>query len=1235
MHKVLVILVIFLNLNHVNCQYDSPEAHGTYLIIFGGVVVAALMQHLARHTFQITIPYSVFVIIVGILLAVGSYYSEWMMSVREMADSNHKGLPKFYLPIMIFSISFCTDFHTFVKSLPQVMIIALPVSLLSACFCGFTMKLIIGPNWSNIDGLTFGILFSAIYPLDVLRVLKELSTHTKHVAMLLTGEMILSTAFTLFAYNLLLYNIGGWVVHWYQFVMAFVRLIFLGIPISYLTGLLGASIMRMAYNEPVSLLILSIAMCYISYDFCKKVANAEVIGVMFTGLMMGIERAALSKDMAKFITDMWKVLATILNGLLFLITGIMIPTVLENHFTFSDYAYVFITYLLANMGRLLSFFIFSPILSRIGYGLSLQNMIICVWGGLKNPIILSLTLTLDKLYESDLVKARTFFMHHVLVYMLFLLINGSLIPILLKALGLSELSIGRQVNMNNCMKYIYQARERTIAILKMDRFLSDANWPLVISKTGLKHPYKNTVQMKFEDDEEDDHFLGYRFAVCPDCKKSFPTEPTSKELKEMNREAKMRVLKLKKIAYSKQYEDGLISKEGIRILHQAVEIAMDTDQAIIELDGLCKMFRKEGYIHRFVKNRIIRLLKSEEDIISNPRQYYRYVCYRIITSTRCKVTMYLIIFLNICFVIYRITQISENETDIFAVSFTIDLFFFLAYLVEFWMKIFAYSWIHICQHGFATYFRSGWNIIDFIVLCSAFVDVIIDMVSIIRELINQDVYEYVTLCLRLLRILGLLKMITIFRKTYGKIIKYFDFKINKHRALAYELGKNYVAGEEEILENLPHIVDNENIRESIKDQIDTDRLIISKLLGIAQKERPWIAVSVKTKLAASAVLESMKYDIKDLKISGWVDEVEYTKLKISLADRYKYVHRMKPIQPPAPRTIFENVPWMGSDQELINFLYNHVNTKKFDPGDVVLAEKTLTEGIYILIAGVFVLSYTAYPPDLKKLTTTGALPVVDYISSSKYNDTTYEYIVPGNSIGELGTLTKRPYNCVITAETYSQVYVLSREVIEAAMSNDSDPINGLECRLWKSVSYSIALPIIMDIPSYRTFTNNRIKYVIERSFVPDISNYKVFVVNEMMEDVILIEGMVEDSSTKKLYTAPCYIPRTVQRLLLPKSSQSNVFCDIETKLLIVPAKDCDEYEMMVDAEKICELVSDKSNKCLQHLIQSRESRSRGHRRPGNKFGEKVGKEKKISFSTIRPKISSRRPSAFKDASNTR
>jgi sodium/hydrogen exchanger 10/11 len=36
-------------------------------------------------------------------------------------------------------------------------------------------------------------------------------------------------------------------------------------------------------------------------------------------------------------------------------------------------------------------------------------------------------------------------------------------------MGLTKISMARQVNMNNCMKHIFNKRERTIAILKMDR----------------------------------------------------------------------------------------------------------------------------------------------------------------------------------------------------------------------------------------------------------------------------------------------------------------------------------------------------------------------------------------------------------------------------------------------------------------------------------------------------------------------------------------------------------------------------------------------------------------------------------------------------------------------------------------------------------------------------------------------------------------------------------------------
>jgi hypothetical protein len=45
-----------------------------------------------------------------------------------------------------------------------------------------------------------------------------------------------------------------------------------------------------------------------------------------------------------------------------------------------------------------------------------------------------------------------------------------------------------------------------------------------------------------------------------------------------HREAKMRILKAKKMSYSRQYENGMMSQEAIRILSQAVELAMDTDR---------------------------------------------------------------------------------------------------------------------------------------------------------------------------------------------------------------------------------------------------------------------------------------------------------------------------------------------------------------------------------------------------------------------------------------------------------------------------------------------------------------------------------------------------------------------------------------------------------------------------------------------------------------------------------
>lgn len=132
----------------------------------------------------------------------------------------------------------------------------------------------------------------------------------------------------------------------------------------------------------------------------------------------------------------------------------------------------------------------------------------------------------------------------------------------------------------------------------------------------------------------------------------------------------------------------------------------------------------------------------------------------------------------------------------------------------------------------------------------------------------------------------------------------------------------------------------------------------------------------------------------------------------------------------------------------------------------------------------------------------------------------------------------------------------------------------------------------MSVPAYQTISQDQIKYALERAFVPDLRKYKIFAVTEIIEDIVLIRGVVIDYNTRNMFVAPCYIPRyvswqvhfslfrnplrnrTVQRLILSASSLMNAafYGSSQTKMLIVPSKDVDEYDVMALAKETCELV---------------------------------------------------------------
>lgn len=64
------------------------------------------------------------------------------------------------------------------------------------------------------------------------------------------------------------------------------------------------------------------------------------------------------------------------------------------------------------------------------------------------------------------------------------------------------------------------------------------------------------------------------------------------------------------------------------------------------------------------------------------------------------------------------------------------------------------------------------------------------------------------------------------------------------------------------------MIDNRTIREDCRLRMEADRLAVTKELGMVQKDRPWIAITVKTRQAVRATLNSMAEAVLELKVSG-------------------------------------------------------------------------------------------------------------------------------------------------------------------------------------------------------------------------------------------------------------------------------------------------------------------------------------------------------------------------------
>ena len=103
----------------------------------------------------------------------------------------------------------------------------------------------------------------------------------------------------------------------------------------------------------------------------------------------------------------WEMCAYCTNTVIFILAGVIIGRLIcenSSYFHWAEWAWLLLLYLFVNISRLITFIILYPLLQRTGYGITVPNAMVMIWGGLRGAVSLSLALVIsleDSFDEKD------------------------------------------------------------------------------------------------------------------------------------------------------------------------------------------------------------------------------------------------------------------------------------------------------------------------------------------------------------------------------------------------------------------------------------------------------------------------------------------------------------------------------------------------------------------------------------------------------------------------------------------------------------------------------------------------------------------------------------------------------------------------------------------------------------------------------------------------------------------
>ncbi|KAK9908624.1 hypothetical protein WJX75_000582 [Coccomyxa subellipsoidea] len=436
----------------------------------------------------------------GVILGVGnqSFSQNWKLigsGVRLWESIDPTLLLTAFLPILLFAGAFALEWHTVRRLMWSSLLLAGPGVLVGTALTAVLVKATFPYDWSWVECLLFGAMFSATDPVAVVAVLKEAGL-SKRLRTLVDSEALLNdgSAFTLF---LVLKGFAeGQQLSVADTVREFVQLA-VGGPLTGLAfGIATTFWLRFMYNSPMAEITLTIVSAYSTYIVADELLHVSaVLAVVLLGIYMSAKGVmAISRKVEHPLHIIWEELEFLANTLIFVLSGVIITgKIWESSTTSSldyirpaDYGYAVLLWVYLLLIRGLLFIIFWPFLKRSGYGMTIREAAVLSWSGLRGAVGLSLSLfvLLDQKISDGRFRTLSFF-HMGVVAFLTTLIQGATMKPLLQFMGLVKPSTVKRGFLRRLLREVEEHGDRKLDFAGYDRLLGDPDYHLLRQLTTL------------------------------------------------------------------------------------------------------------------------------------------------------------------------------------------------------------------------------------------------------------------------------------------------------------------------------------------------------------------------------------------------------------------------------------------------------------------------------------------------------------------------------------------------------------------------------------------------------------------------------------------------------------------------------------------------------------------------------------------------------------------------------